>query len=426
MAQDWFFENKSTRFGPFTLLEMKGLIHIGRVTRKTRVQMGSTGEWYPAGRLKVLFDQSQEGIDSTAQCLPQKRRFQRPFRATRFSPIKSSSLKPFLMDDQDSFFFKQTHWMEGLACSFVVHFFILLVMGLIILRSIDQPQFEISTVLVEHEEDALIDSKIDLVELNVEVPQTDFIDLNVIPKHGLKNLESQVDRAIDHMARGIGIGREGDLEQGSGYARSVFKSRLKRENAQTGAVQVSLIWEDVNDIDLHVIPPSKEHIWYRHKTSICQGRLDVDMNVRFPFSIEPVENIFWPLRKAPDGEYQVYVHYYRCNGGPTVTPFQVMLTIDGKSFILEEQVREGAPKKLLVSFDYPLSAKTKLALSLESKRQEKKEKVALAELTKLEEFLKDKPHVAKQRYLQFAMRFRGTFAAAKAMKLAEGFTLGSR
>lgn len=426
MASIWFFEDKAAKFGPYSLLEMQGLIHIGRITRKTRVQKGSAGEWHTAGCLEVLFDQPAINLKSTPQSLQQKSLQQRRLRTTEVIPSNSSPLKRLPVDQQDASSSKQTHWFEGVACSLIVHCFILLVMGFIILHSIDQPQIEISTIFEDHDENEMIDSQIGLTELGVEVSQVNFVDLNVIPKPSLINLENQMDRSVDRMAKRIGNDLEGNLEKGSGFARSVFKRRLNRENAQTGAVQVSLIWEDVNDIDLHVFPPSKEHIWYSNKFSICKGRLDVDMNVSVPYSTEPVENIFWPFRKAPHGKYQVFVHYYRRNGGPTVTPILLMLTVDGKSFILEDQVRVGSPQKLVVSFDYPLTAKTKIALSVESKRREKKEKVALVELAKLEEFLEVNPKFAEQRFLQFAKRFQGTFAAEKAKLLAKGLTLGSR
>lgn len=86
-------------------------------------------------------------------------------------------------------------------------------------------------------------------------------------------------------------------------------ARLRREGGKSGDVRVSLIWNNRNDCDLHVIAPSGEEIYYGHKKSICGGELDVDMNVRGE-STKPVENVYWPPGGAPAGRYKVVVQNY--------------------------------------------------------------------------------------------------------------------
>lgn len=45
-------------------------------------------------------------------------------------------------------------------------------------------------------------------------------------------------------------------------SEATFKERLTRVGAKSGDVQVSLIWHNVNDLDLHVVTPSGEHIFF--------------------------------------------------------------------------------------------------------------------------------------------------------------------
>ena len=77
-----------------------------------------------------------------------------------------------------------------------------------------------------------------------------------------------------------------------------LRSRLEREGAESSDVQISLMWNNYNDLDLHVVCPSGERIHGGNRESACGGELDVDANVR-PETKKPVENVVWPEGKAP-------------------------------------------------------------------------------------------------------------------------------
>ena len=101
-----------------------------------------------------------------------------------------------------------------------------------------------------------------------------------------------------------------EAQMASEQAERDLLNRLEREGAKSSEVQVSLMWDNYNDLDLHVLCPSGERIHGGNKTSECGGELDVDANVR-PETKKPVENIVWPDFKAPPGDYKVYVHHYK-------------------------------------------------------------------------------------------------------------------
>ena len=43
-----------------------------------------------------------------------------------------------------------------------------------------------------------------------------------------------------------------------------FRERQEREGAKSGAVQITLMWDNFNDLDLHCIDPQQEHIYSGH------------------------------------------------------------------------------------------------------------------------------------------------------------------
>ena len=119
--------------------------------------------------------------------------------------------------------------------------------------------------------------------------------------------------------------------QGGGQGFSDIEERLDRAGAKSGDVQISLAWNNVNDLDLHVVTPSSETISFSSKRSSCDGELDVDMNAGGPSSNKPVENVFWPTGQAPRGEFIVAVHHYANHGGADPTRYQVIVKVDGET-----------------------------------------------------------------------------------------------
>ncbi len=77
----------------------------------------------------------------------------------------------------------------------------------------------------------------------------------------------------------------------------------------TGDVQVSVSWDAPSDVDLHVVEPSGNEVYYGNTTSSTGGQLDVDSNPACNIDGRQIENIRWNSR-APAGTYIVRVDYY--------------------------------------------------------------------------------------------------------------------
>ena len=85
----------------------------------------------------------------------------------------------------------------------------------------------------------------------------------------------------------------------------------------TGDVQVTLVWADGNDLDLHVIDPSGAEIYFSNPKSPTGGTLDHDDTAGCNTTGAHVENVFWPAGGAPPGQYRVFVKNYSSCGSPS-------------------------------------------------------------------------------------------------------------
>jgi hypothetical protein len=85
----------------------------------------------------------------------------------------------------------------------------------------------------------------------------------------------------------------------------------------TGDVQVTLLWADGNDLDLHVIDPSGAEIYFSNPKSPTGGTLDHDDTAGCSTTGTHVENVFWPTGTAPPGQYRVFVKNYSSCGSPS-------------------------------------------------------------------------------------------------------------
>jgi uncharacterized protein YfaP (DUF2135 family) len=80
--------------------------------------------------------------------------------------------------------------------------------------------------------------------------------------------------------------------------------------AGTGEVQVSASWDARSDVDLHVVDPRGEEIYYGRTSSSSGGQLDLDSNAACTIDNKNNEIIRWPTGRAPSGTYTVRLDYW--------------------------------------------------------------------------------------------------------------------
>jgi uncharacterized protein YfaP (DUF2135 family) len=108
----------------------------------------------------------------------------------------------------------------------------------------------------------------------------------------------------------------------------------------TGDVKVTLSFDRVHDLDLHVIEPNGEEISFTNNASATGGQLDLDSGSNCDASAANAENVFWPPGGAPAGEYRVTVHnYQQCSAGAIA--YTVRVAYDTKVIVFDGSFAEG-------------------------------------------------------------------------------------
>jgi hypothetical protein len=244
---------------------------------------------------------------------------------------------------------------------------------------LEEPPIKI--VSLEESKDTLeaasIDAGISAVSLmedtlkieNIPVPDTgfdkpsDFIDniaADVLTEE-IKTASPMPDPKVVYTGRTntqVLLSRRGELDQQSvsNIAEQMkvgeIQKRLKEYGAKTGDVQISLSWDTIDDLDLHVlVKPIGSNINWTNRVGFCGGALDIDMNAHPRLlSPRPIENIFWAPGNAPFAEYVVGVHFFMNWSRAQQVKGTLIIRVDGKTETLPLLVHYGDPVRPITSF----------------------------------------------------------------------------
>lgn len=111
------------------------------------------------------------------------------------------------------------------------------------------------------------------------------------------------------------------------------------DTPSTGDVQILLSWDNYNDLDLVCTDPNNETVWFKNKSIASGGKLEIDMNVNYPDSKTPIENIFWPSGGAPNGTYNVYLVYYKKHIEINETPYKITVKYGDKTEVFSGKIK---------------------------------------------------------------------------------------
>ncbi len=146
------------------------------------------------------------------------------------------------------------------------------------------------------------------------VQPTSTLTATVDVPTGVFAVQTQCVPGSPEQCNGLDDNCNGVIDEGCGY--------------QTGNIQVTAAWSSSSDIDLHVIDPNGEEIYYGHRNSSSGGVLDRDANAACSVSPPTVENVYWP-DNPPSGQYRVRaVAYDMCGSGNT--PVTLSIAVGGR------------------------------------------------------------------------------------------------
>lgn len=138
-------------------------------------------------------------------------------------------------------------------------------------------------------------------------------------------------RALNEVRREIETVHESQRLFALQQQEQILLNRINSPNVplqgRAGKLRINLQWNTIDDLDLHVIDPNGNEIFYGNKQAICQdkiGLLDIDANAGTYTTIPPPqENISW--EEAPYGEYKIFVTLFTKRESIENIPFFIQI-----------------------------------------------------------------------------------------------------
>jgi hypothetical protein len=142
-------------------------------------------------------------------------------------------------------------------------------------------------------------------------------------------------------------------DAGNALSETVLDDQLIEAQAGSGEITASMLWSTADDLDLHIITPSGDEIYYNNP-SAGGGTLDVDRQASADNIVaSPIENIYF---SAPvTGTYKVFIYNYcdRTEGG--ASDYLVRITVGGNSQTFNGTIDGTGSTANILEFRYAIA-----------------------------------------------------------------------
>lgn len=106
-----------------------------------------------------------------------------------------------------------------------------------------------------------------------------------------------------------------------------------------GDITVNLAWNTTDDLDLMIIDPCNNQVYYKNRHQTCsdgKGFLDLDANANEDsLTTAPQENIYWENPSV--GAYKVMVYFYKKRNNQSV-PFKITMILKNKRKVIDSLI----------------------------------------------------------------------------------------
>ncbi len=154
---------------------------------------------------------------------------------------------------------------------------------------------------------------------------------------GSPTTEAEVILTVDELLEEFGYTFNFAVGTGGGAGAAVGHT-VEVLSVGTGDIQVSVSWDAASDVDLHVVDPSGEEIYFANRRSASGGELDLDSNAGCGGQDVRNENITWADGTAPRGQYTIRVNYWSA------------CSVDRTNYVVTVRVRGQATRTFTGTF----------------------------------------------------------------------------